>query len=424
MTDGFSSFPMPMRRDSGSQHEIPPTSRIIKGMKEAFIISACRTPVGKFLGALTPFSAVQLGTLVVEEAVRRAGISPLRVDEVIMGNVLQAGLGQNPARQAALGAGLPPAVAAMTVNKVCGSGLKSVTLAAQGIQVGDIDVAVAGGMESMTNAPYLLPGARRGFRMNDAKAVDSMIHDGLWDAYEDYHMGCTGEVVAEKYEVDREAQDAYAARSHSRAAKADSEGLFKAEIVPVEVPQRKGEPLRFERDEGIRADTSAAALARLKPVFKQDGSVTAGNASQLSDGAAALVVASEEAVKRLGRRPLARIVASATSGIEPQLVMMAPEGAIAKVMRRAGWSDSDVELYELNEAFSVQAVALCRKLPLDEERVNVHGGAVALGHPIGASGARILTTLLYALKARGGRRGVASLCLGGGNAVAMAVEMT
>ncbi len=391
-------------------------------MKEAFIISACRTPIGRFLGALTPFSAIQLGTLVVGEAIRRAGIPKEAVDEVIMGNVLQAGLGQNPARQAALGAGLPPAVSAMTINKVCGSGLKAVTLAAQGIQVGDIEVAVAGGMESMTNAPHLLLGARHGYRMGDAKAVDSMIHDGLWDAYNDYHMGCTGEVVAKKYQVSREDQDGYAARSHARAVEAIAKGRFQAEIVPVEIPQRKGDPVVFSQDEGARADSTVDALARLKPVFDPQGSVTAGNASQLSDGASALVVASEAAVKRLGCKPLARVAASATSGIEPELVMMAPQGAIAKVMERAAWSDTDVDLYELNEAFSVQAVALCREIPLDPDRVNVHGGAVALGHPIGASGARILTTLLHALQARGRRRGVASLCLGGGNAVAMAVE--
>ncbi len=390
-------------------------------MSEAFIVSACRTPIGKFLGGLSGFSAVELGKLVVGEAIRRAEVAPGEIDEVIMGNVLQAGLGQNPARQAALGAGLPPGVSALTVNKVCGSGLKAVTLAAQGIQVGDIEIAVAGGMESMTNAPYLLPAGRQGFRMGDAKAVDSMVHDGLWDAYEDYHMGCTGEVVARKYGVSRLDQDAYAARSHARAVKAARDGRFREEILTVEIPQRKADPIQLNQDEGPRADSTPEALARLKPVFDKDGSVTAGNASQISDGAAALVVASAEAVERLGLRPLARIVASATSGIEPSLVMMAPQGAIGKVMQRAGWTEQ-VDLYELNEAFSVQAVALCREIPLDPERVNVHGGAVALGHPIGASGARILTTLLYALQAHGGKRGVASLCLGGGNAVAMAVE--
>ncbi len=375
------------------------------------------------MGALSSFSAVQLGTLVVAEAIRRAGLPEGEVDEVIMGNVLQAGLGQNPARQTALGAGLPTSVAAMTINKVCGSGLKSVTLAAQGIQVGDIEVAVAGGMESMTNAPHLLLGARQGFRLGNAEAVDSMVHDGLWDVYENYHMGCTGEVVARKYEVGRRDQDGYSVRSHARAVKAAREGLFDDEILPVEVPRRKGDPLLVGQDEGPREDTSAESLARLRPVFDKEGTVTAGNASQISDGAAALAVASEEAASRLGSRPLARIVASATSGVDPSLVMMAPQGAIAKVLHRAGWTDADVDLYELNEAFAVQAVALCREIPLDPERVNVHGGAVALGHPIGASGARILTTLLHALRARGGRRGVASLCLGGGNGVAMAVEV-
>ncbi len=375
------------------------------------------------MGALSSFSAVQLGTLVVAEAIRRAGLPEGEVDEVIMGNVLQAGLGQNPARQTALGAGLPTSVAAMTINKVCGSGLKSVTLAAQGIQVGDIEVAVAGGMESMTNAPHLLLGARQGFRLGNAEAVDSMVHDGLWDVYENYHMGCTGEVVARKYEVGRRDQDGYSVRSHARAVKAAREGLFDDEILPVEVPRRKGDPLLVGQDEGPREDTSAESLARLRPVFDKEGTVTAGNASQISDGAAALAVASEEAASRLGSRPLARIVASATSGVDPSLVMMAPQGAIAKVLHRAGWTDADVDLYELNEAFAVQAVALCREIPLDPERVNVHGGAVALGHPIGASGARILTTLLHSLRARGGRRGVASLCLGGGNGVAMAVEL-
>ncbi len=375
------------------------------------------------MGALSSFSAVQLGTLVVAEAIRRAGLPEGEVDEVIMGNVLQAGLGQNPARQTALGAGLPTSVAAMTINKVCGSGLKSVTLAAQGIQVGDIEVAVAGGMESMTNAPHLLLGARQGFRLGNAEAVDSMVHDGLWDVYENYHMGCTGEVVARKYEVGRRDQDGYSVRSHARAVKAAREGLFDDEILPVEVPRRKGDPLLVGQDEGPREDTSAESLARLRPVFDKEGTVTAGNASQISDGAAALAVASEEAASRLGSRPLARIVASATSGVDPSLVMMAPQGAIAKVLHRAGWTDAEVDLYELNEAFAVQAVALCREIPLDPERVNVHGGAVALGHPIGASGARILTTLLHALRARGGRRGVASLCLGGGNGVAMAVEL-
>ncbi len=395
----------------------------MEAMREAFILSACRTPIGRFLGALKSFSAVQLGTIVVEEAARRAGLSKDDVDEVIMGCVLTGGLGQNPARQAAIRAGIPPRVAAMTINKVCGSGLKSVTLAAQGIQVGDIDVAVAGGMESMTNAPHLLLGAREGYRMGDVQVVDSMIHDGLWDAYDDYHMGCTGEVVARRYGVSRQEQDQFSVLSHEKAVRALAQGLFREETVAVPIPQRKGDPVLFSEDEGPRSDSTLEGLARLKPVFEKDGTVTAGNASQLSDGAAALAVASGEAVKRLGLRPIARVVASATSGIEPSLVMMAPLEAVRKARGRAGWSENDVDLYEINEAFAVQAVALCREIPLDPEKLNVHGGSVALGHPIGASGARILTTLLHALKSRRARRGVAALCLGGGNAVAMAVEI-
>ncbi len=391
-------------------------------MKEALIVSACRTPIGKFLGSLKPFSAVELGTLVVGEAIARAGIAKEDVDEVIMGNVLSAGLGQNPARQTAIRSGLPPRVAAMTINKVCGSGLKAVTLAAQGIQVGDIEAAVAGGMESMSNAPHLLLNSRDGYRMGNVEVVDSMIHDGLWDAYDDCHMGCTGEVVAERYHVSREEQDRYSTLSHEKAARAIRDGLFKDEIVAVKIPQKKGDPTWFECDEGPRSDTTMEALGRLRPVFQKDGTVTAGNASQLSDGASALMVASEQAVGRLGLRPLARVVASATSGIEPALVMMAPLEAIRKVCGRAGWKVEDVDLFEVNEAFAVQAVALSREIPLDPKKLNVHGGSVALGHPIGASGARVLTTLLYAMKTRAARRGVAALCLGGGNGVAMAVE--
>jgi acetyl-CoA C-acetyltransferase len=392
-------------------------------MREAYIGSACRTPIGRFLGGFKSLSAVQLGTLVVGEAVRRAGVAPEAVDEVIMGNVLSAGLGQNPARQTALKAGLPVSVAALTVNKVCGSGLKAVALARQGIQLGEVDCVVAGGMESMTNAPYLLTQAREGYRLNNGELIDSMVHDGLWDVYEEYHMGCTGEVIAGKYNVEREAQDRYAVDSHRRAAEAARQGLFQDELVTVEIPQRRGQPVRVDRDEGFREDATEDALARLKPAFDPQGSVTAGNASQLSDGAAALTVMSEEALKRWNVQPLARIVAAVTSGIAPSLVMMAPVEAIRKVRERAGWTDDQVDLYEVNEAFAVQAVALCREVPLDKDRLNVHGGAIALGHPIGASGARILTTLLYALRSRGLRRGVASLCLGGGNAVAMAVEM-
>jgi len=392
-------------------------------MKDAYILSACRTPIGKYLGALSSFSATQLGTIVVKEALQRAGLDAGQVDEVIMGNVLSAGLGQNPARQAALKAGLPVTVSALTVNKVCGSGLKAVGLAAQGIRLGETSVVIAGGMESMSNAPYLLFKARTGYRMGNGELVDSMVHDGLWDAYEDYHMGCTAEVVCRQYSVSREAQDQYACQSQRRAVTAMREGRFDAEIVAVAVPQKRGEPLRITKDEGPREDASMELLARLKPAFDEAGSVTAGNASQLSDGAAAVTVVSEEIANRSGNQPMARIVAFATSGVEPAMVMMAPLEAIRTVMKKAGWSDKDVDLYEVNEAFAAQSVALSREVPLDVSRLNVNGGGIALGHPIGASGARVLATLLYALKQRNGKKGIASLCLGGGNAVAMAVEM-
>lgn len=389
----------------------------------AWIVSACRSPIGRFLGQLSAFSAVELGTKCVAEAVRRAELDPDEIQEVIMGNVLGAGLGQNPARQCALGAKIPTAVAAMTINKVCGSGLKAVTLAAQSIQVGDNDVVVAGGMESMSNAPHLMPNLRRGQRMGDSTLIDSMVHDGLWDVYNDYHMGCTGEVVAGKYGVTRQDQDAYAAESHRRAVQATLEGKFEQEILPFDLPLKKGSIVRIDKDEGPRADSTTESLARLKPVFAKDGTVTAGNASQISDGAAAVTVMSDRAVERLGVNPLARIVASATTGVDPELVMMAPLSAVMKVRERAGWSENEVDLYELNEAFSVQGVALCREIPLDTQRVNLHGGAVALGHPIGASGTRILVTLLNTLRTVGGKRGIASLCLGGGNGVAMAIEL-
>ncbi|MFB3905909.1 MAG: acetyl-CoA C-acetyltransferase [Acidobacteriota bacterium] len=392
-------------------------------MKDAYILSACRTPIGKYLGALSSFSATQLGTVVVKEALQRSGLDAARVDEVVMGNVLSAGLGQNPARQAALRAGLPVNVSALTINKVCGSGLKAVGLAAQGIRLGETSVVIAGGMESMSNAPYLLFKARTGYRMGNGELVDSMIHDGLWDAYENYHMGCTAELVSRKYNVSREAQDQYACQSQKRAVMAMREGRFDAEIVPVVVPQKRGEPVRIVKDEGPREDASLEAFAKLKPAFDEAGSVTAGNASQLSDGAAALTVVSEDIVNRSGKQPMARIVAFATSGVEPAMVMMAPVQAIRAVMNKAAWRDEDVDLYEVNEAFAAQSVALCREVPLDVSRLNVNGGGIALGHPIGASGARVLTTLLYALKQRNGKKGIASLCLGGGNAVAMAVEM-
>ncbi len=391
-------------------------------MKEVVIASACRTPIGKFQGAFAKFRAPDLGALAVREAVARAGISLDAVEEVILGNVLQAGLGQNPARQAAIHAGIPNTVGSFTVNKVCGSGLKSVMLAAQAIRAGDADVIVAGGMESMTGAPYLLPQARDGIRLGHGEVVDAMVHDGLWDVYNDFHMGNTGELVARELEVTREQQDAFAAESHRRAAEATSAGRFEAETFEVEVPQRKGDPLRVRQDEGIRADASPEGMARLRPAFAKDGTVTAGNASQISDGASALVVMSAEAAAKHGVKPLARIDAYSTSGCAPEWVMMAPEGSVRATAEKLGRKPSEFDLHEINEAFSSAAVALVRKLDLDPEKVNVNGGAVALGHPIGATGARILTTLLYAMRDRGAKTGMASLCLGGGNAVSVAVE--
>jgi acetyl-CoA C-acetyltransferase len=390
--------------------------------REAVIISAARTPTGKFQGTLKDFTAPQLGSMVVREAVRRAGVAPEDVDEVIMGCVIQAGLGQNPARQAALHGGIPFGVSAVTINKVCGSGLKSVMMAAQGVQLGDSEVVVAGGMESMSNAPYLLTKAREGYRMGNGALVDSMIHDGLWCAFENYHMGNTGEVVAERYGVTREDQDEYALNSHRKAAAAIREGKFKDEILPVEIPRKKDAAVVFDTDESVREDTSIEALAKLRPAFKEGGSVTAGNAPGVNDGASALVVTSLERARSLGVEPMARIAAQATSGIQPELVMMAPVEAIRKVLRKAGWSLSEVDLIELNEAFAVQAIAIMRELELDPARVNVNGGAVALGHAIGQSGSRLLTTMLYEMKRRDARRGLAALCLGGGNAVALAVE--
>jgi acetyl-CoA C-acetyltransferase len=391
-------------------------------MREAVILSAVRLPIGKFMGALKGFRAPELGAMVVREAIQRAGIGPDRVDEVIMGNVLSAGLGQAPARQAALKGGLPPKVGALTINKVCGSGLKAVMLAAQGIATGDTDIVVAGGMESMSNAPYLLPKAREGMRLGHGELVDSMVHDGLWEAYEDYHMGCCGEIVSETYGVTREQQDAFALESHRKAIAAIKAGKFKDEILPVPIPAKKGDAVPFAVDESPREDTSLEALSRLKPAFREGGTVTAGNAPGVNDGAAALVVTSAETAKALGRTPLARIVAQATSGLEPKMVMMTPVPAIRRLWEKTGWSAKDVDLYELNEAFAVQGVAITKDLGLDPARLNVNGGAVALGHPIGASGARVLTTLLYAMKDRGARRGIAALCLGGGNGVALAVE--
>ena len=391
-------------------------------MRETVIVSAVRTPTGKFLGALKEFTAPQLGALVVREAIRRAGIDPTIVDECIMGNVVTAGEGQNPARQAALNGGLPDHVAALTINKVCGSGLKAVMLADQGIRVGDIDVAVAGGMESMSSCPYLLPRVREGLRMGNGQVIDSMITDGLWCAFEQCHMGNAGEVVAEHYHVGREAQDDYAARSHQKAARATAEGRFKDEILPIEIPQKKGPAVVFDKDEAIRADTTADALAKLSPAFKKGGSVTAGNAPGVNDGASAVVVMAAERAKALRVSPMARIVGQATSGLAPKFVLMTPVEAVRRVAQKVGWDLKDVDLFELNEAFAVQAVAVLNELGIDPERVNVHGGAVALGHAIGSSGSRVLTTLLYALEQRQLKRGIATLCLGGGNGVALAVE--
>jgi len=392
-------------------------------MRETVIISAVRTPTGKFLGGLKDLKAPELGAIAVREAVRRAGIDPAIVNECILGNVVSAGLGQAPARQAALKGGLDNSVGALTINKVCGSGLKAVMLAAQGIATNDIDVAVAGGMESMSNCPYLLNRVREGLRMGDATIVDSMIHDGLWDSFNDIHMGLTGEVVSERYRVTREQQDCYAVESHRKAAGATKQGWFKDEIVPVSIPQKKGDPIVIDRDEPIREDTTLESLSKLKPAFKKDGTVTAGNAPGVNDGAAALVVMAADIAAKLHLKPIARVVGQATSGLEPKLVMMTPVEAVKKVLTKTGWSIDDVDLVELNEAFSVQAVAVTRELGLDPSRVNVQGGAVALGHPIGASGARVLTTLLYALRRLHKKRGVATLCLGGGNGVALAVEM-
>jgi len=391
---------------------------------DVVIISACRTPVGKFQGSLSDLGAPQLGAIVVREAVRRARLDPKQVDECIMGNVVSAGLGQNPARQAAIFGGLPPEVGAMTVNKVCGSGLKAVGLAAQAVKTGDSSIVVAGGMESMTNAPYLLPQARKGYRLGNAQIIDSMVHDGLWDIYNNYHMGITGENVAEKYGIPREEQDEFALNSHRKAIAATRECRFKAQIVPVELPARKkGEaPIIFDKDESPREDTTIEILRSLKPAFKKDGTVTAGNAPGVNDGAAAVVVTSAKRAQELGAQPMVRIVAQATSGIDPKWVMMAPVSAVRKIWEKTGWKNEDVDLYELNEAFSVQALGVMRELGLDPNKVNVNGGAVAIGHPIGASGARVLVTLIYEMIRRDVHRGIAALCLGGGNAVAMAVE--
>ncbi len=390
-------------------------------MPNAYLLSGVRTPIGKFLGGLSELTAPELGGLVLCEALRRANLNTGRVDEVIMGEVLQAGVGQNPARQAALRAGLPETIPAVTINKVCGSGLKAVMLAAQAIRAGDADVVLAGGMESMSRAPHLLMGARTGWKYGDQKVVDSMIRDGLWCAFEDWHMGEAAEHIADKCSVGRADQDRFAGQSHQRAAAAWEKGLFNAEAMPV-IVGTGAKAKSVTRDEGIRPETTAEGLAKLKASFKDSGTVTAGNASTLSDGAAALVVASDKAVASLGAKPLARIVAYATSGVAPRDIFIAPVSAARQVLVKAGLALKDIDLFELNEAFAAQMLACGKGLGLDESRVNVHGGAIALGHPIGASGARVLVTLLYAMEQRGARRGLASLCLGGGNAVAMVVE--
>lgn len=392
-------------------------------LRDVFIVGAVRTPIGTFLGSLRQFTAPDLGGIAITEALRRAGVSGDDVDEVIMGNVVSAGIGQAPARQAAVKGGIPYTVSSFAVNKVCGSALKAVALAAHAIWLEEREIIVAGGMESMSQAPHLLWGTREGVKFGDMKMKDSMILDGLWCAFDDHHMGMTGEVVAEKFGATRQEQDEYALSSQQKATHAIEKGYFKDEIVPIEIPQRKGDPVIFDVDEGPRKDTSLEKLSKLRPVFKKDGTVTAGNASTLNDGASAVVVASKDAVEAKGLKPMAKILGSTTNAVEPKLVMYAPKGAIEKLLANVGWKVEDVDLFEINEAFSSQLVVLLKELGLDREKVNVHGGAVALGHPIGATGARILTTLIYALKHRDLKRGVAALCLGGGDAVAMAVEM-
>ncbi len=390
--------------------------------EEAVIVGAARTAIGKFQGTLEKFTAPQLGGIALREAIARSGIDAADIEEVFMGNVLQAGVGQNPARQAARAAGIPDDVGSVTINKVCGSGLKSVIFAAQAIRAGDLHVAAAGGMESMTNAPYLLPQARKGVRLGHGKLQDSMVADGLWDVSNDFHMGITAEMVSEKYDVTREAQDEFAARSHGRAVAAIQAGRFANEIVDVEIPQRRGDPKIFNIDEGPRVDVTAESMATLRAVFKKEGTVTPGNSSSINDGACAMVVMSASKAKEMGLNPFARITGYATGGLAPEWVMMAPQVAIRKLTDKTGIALADFDLIEINEAFSAAAVALTREMKLDPEKVNVNGGAVALGHPIGCSGARILTTLLYAMKDRGAKKGLAALCLGGGNAVALSVE--
>jgi acetyl-CoA C-acetyltransferase len=390
-------------------------------MKEVVITSAVRTGIGNFLGALSSFSATELGAKVIEEAVRRSGIQKKDVDEVIMGNVLPTGLGQNPARQAMIKAGLPMSVGTITVNKVCGSGLKAVMLAAQVIMVGDAEVIVAGGMESMSRTPYYLENARTGYRLWDGKLVDGMVHDGLWDVVNDYHMGFTAEIQSKKFNVTREDQDQFAYESNLKAMKTTREGKFKEEILPIPTPSKKGEPILFEIDEGPR-DPELKSMAKLKPVFKEDGVVTAANSSKISDGASALVLMSLEKAQSLGVKPMAKVGAQAAAGVELEDVLVAPIQSIPKALKKAGLSLKEIDLFEINEAFAATTVAVIKTLGIDKEKVNIHGGAVALGHPIGASGARVLTTLLYAMKERRAKRGMASLCLGGAEAVSLIVE--
>ena len=387
-------------------------------MKDIVIVSAARTAIGKFNGTLSSFSAPKLGAIAITETVNRAGIEKDSIDEVIMGNVISAGLGQNPARQAMIHAGLPHGIGAVTVNKVCGSGLKSVMMAASSIKADDGDLIMAGGMENMNVAPYSLMN-----RLGEGKLVDSLVFDGLWDIYNDFDMGLTGEIIAEKFNVTREDADSLALRSHQLAAKAISEGQFKEEIVPVKVPQRKKDPIVFEVDEGVREDSSLEKLAKLKPAFKKDGLVTAGNASQISDGAAAVIVTSREKAEELGCKPMAKIIDYNTGGLAPEFVMEAPIPTVRALFEKTGFTMDDIDLFEHNEAFASASCAVQKELNIPDEKFNVHGGAVALGHPIGCSGARVLITLLYALKQRGLKRGLATLCLGGGNAVAMIVEM-
>ena len=389
---------------------------------EIVITSFVRTAVGKFEGSFKNTPAVKLGAYVIEETLKRSKIQPEIIDEVIMGNVVSAGLGQNPARQASIYAGLPVEAGALTVNKVCGSGMKAVMLAASEINSGDMDVVVAGGMENMTMAPYVLYNARAGYRLGDGKIVDAMVHDGLWDIYNDFHMGLTGEIIAEKYGITREEADEFSYNSHIKAAKATADGKFKDEILPVEIPQRKGDPIIADIDEGVRPDTTIEKLARLKPAFKKDGIITAGNASQISDGAAAVVVMSKDKAQELGIKPVARIIEFATGGVKPEDVMYAPVPTLKKLFNKTGFKPEDIDIFEHNEAFSTASIAIAREFGIPAENFNVHGGAVALGHPIGASGARVLVTLLNAMKLRGDNRGLATLCLGGGNAVAMIVE--